>query len=127
MVSDCTTIDAIKVFLSEAVLGAETVLLQVSFLLLKEPFSSSDPQRRFPYKIWQLILHDPLILHPWYVKREHLIDVTEVFRVVNAEKKFRIVKLALYLTVLIVTIFRLTLIAVYYLGIEDDDDLGHLW
>ncbi|KOM34134.1 hypothetical protein LR48_Vigan02g028400 [Vigna angularis] len=41
-----------------------------------------------------------------YVKREHLIDVTEVFRVVNAEKKFRIVKLALYLTVLIVTIFR---------------------
>ncbi|XP_014511262.1 protein cornichon homolog 1 isoform X1 [Vigna radiata var. radiata] len=42
-----------------------------------------------------------------YVKREHLIDVTEVFRVVNAEKKFRIVKLALYLTVLIVTIFRM--------------------
>lgn len=41
-----------------------------------------------------------------YVKREHLIDVTEVFRVVNAEKKFRIAKLALYLSVLIVTIFR---------------------
>ncbi|KAL9319240.1 hypothetical protein ACSQ67_015757 [Phaseolus vulgaris] len=62
-----------------------------------------------------------------YVKREHLIDVTEVFRVANAEKKFRIAKLALYLTVLIVTIFRLTLIAVYYLGIEDDDDLRYLW
>ncbi|KAG4402338.1 hypothetical protein GLYMA_02G175400v4 [Glycine max] len=42
-----------------------------------------------------------------YVKREHLIDVTEVFRVLNAEKKYRIAKLALYLTVLIVTIFRL--------------------
>ncbi|KAG4982589.1 hypothetical protein JHK82_027440 [Glycine max] len=41
-----------------------------------------------------------------YVKREHLIDVTEVFRVLNAEKKYRIAKLALYLTVLIVTIFR---------------------
>ncbi|KAK7392836.1 hypothetical protein VNO78_21285 [Psophocarpus tetragonolobus] len=62
-----------------------------------------------------------------YVKREHLIDVTEVFREINAEKKFRIAKLVLYLTVLIVTIFRLTLIGVYYLGIEDDEDLGNLW
>ncbi|XP_057424240.1 protein cornichon homolog 1 isoform X2 [Lotus japonicus] len=42
-----------------------------------------------------------------YVKRQHLIDVTEVFRVLNAEKRFRIAKLVLYLTVLIVTIFRL--------------------
>ncbi|KAL5067213.1 hypothetical protein RYX36_018100 [Vicia faba] len=62
-----------------------------------------------------------------YVKREHLIDVTEVFRVLNAEKKFRIAKLALYLIVLIVTIFRLTLIGVYYLGLEHDDDLAYLW
>ncbi|KAL2326965.1 hypothetical protein Fmac_020392 [Flemingia macrophylla] len=62
-----------------------------------------------------------------YVKREHLIDVTEVFRVINAEKKLRIAKLALYLIVLIVTIFRLTLIGVYYLGIEDDEDIGNLW
>jgi hypothetical protein len=41
-----------------------------------------------------------------YVKREHLIDVTEVFRVLNAEKKLRIAKIALYLIVLVVTIFR---------------------
>lgn len=41
-----------------------------------------------------------------YVKREHLIDVTEVFRVLSAEKKFRIAKLVLYLIVLIVVIFR---------------------
>ena len=41
-----------------------------------------------------------------YVKREHFIDVTEVFRVLNAEKKYRTTKLALYLMVFIVTIFR---------------------
>ncbi|XP_061360340.1 uncharacterized protein LOC133304340 [Gastrolobium bilobum] len=29
-------------------------------------------------------------LYIWYVKRKHLIDVSEVFRVLNAEKKFRI-------------------------------------
>lgn len=62
-----------------------------------------------------------------YVKREHLIDVTEVFRVLSAEKKFRIAKLVLYLIVLIVVIFRLTLIGVYYLGLEDDDDLKYFW
>nr|XP_027188887.1 protein cornichon homolog 1 isoform X1 [Cicer arietinum] len=41
-----------------------------------------------------------------YVKRQHLLDVTEVFRVLNAEKKFRIAKLAFYLTMVIITIFR---------------------
>lgn len=45
-----------------------------------------------------------------YVKREHLIDVTEVFRVLSVEKKFRIAKLALYLIVLIVTIFRFVIL-----------------
>jgi len=30
-----------------------------------------------------------------FVKREHLTDVAEVFRVLNAEKKYRIEKLAL--------------------------------
>ncbi|TKY62576.1 cornichon-like 1 [Spatholobus suberectus] len=41
-----------------------------------------------------------------YMKRQHLIDVTEVFRVLNAEKKFRIAKLAYYLTIVIITVFR---------------------
>ncbi|XP_073316890.1 protein cornichon homolog 1-like isoform X2 [Primulina huaijiensis] len=31
-----------------------------------------------------------------YLSRQHLIDVTEVFRVLNAEKKVRIVKLGFY-------------------------------
>ncbi|KAK7285540.1 hypothetical protein RJT34_20314 [Clitoria ternatea] len=55
-----------------------------------------------------------------YVKRKHLIDVTEVFRELNAEKKFRIAKLAFYLTMLIITIFRLVVILVYYLDMEDE-------
>ncbi|RDY01621.1 Protein cornichon-like 1, partial [Mucuna pruriens] len=41
-----------------------------------------------------------------YLKRQHLIDVTEVFRVLNAEKKFRLAKLAYYLTIIIITVFR---------------------
>ncbi|XP_020212712.1 protein cornichon homolog 1 [Cajanus cajan] len=55
-----------------------------------------------------------------YMKRQHLIDVTEVFRVLNAEKKFRIAKLAYYLTIIIITVFRLVLMGVYYLDSEDE-------
>ncbi|CAL0326662.1 unnamed protein product [Lupinus luteus] len=55
-----------------------------------------------------------------YLKRQHLVDVTEVFRVLNAEKKFRLAKLAFYLVVLIITIFRLVLIGVYYLDLDDE-------
>ncbi|KAK7244679.1 hypothetical protein RIF29_39504 [Crotalaria pallida] len=56
-----------------------------------------------------------------YMKRQHLVDVTEVFRVLNAEKKFRLAKLAFYLVVLVITIFRLVLIGVHYLELEDDE------
>ncbi|KAK4272560.1 hypothetical protein QN277_021099 [Acacia crassicarpa] len=55
-----------------------------------------------------------------YVKRQHLLDVTEVFRVLNAEKKYRIAKLAFYLSLLLITVFRLTLFIVYYLDLDDD-------
>ncbi|XP_061373701.1 protein cornichon homolog 1-like [Gastrolobium bilobum] len=55
-----------------------------------------------------------------YVKRKHLIDVTEVFRVLNAEKKFRLAKLAFYILVLLIIVFRLVLLGVYYLDIEDE-------
>lgn len=55
-----------------------------------------------------------------YVKRQHLLDVTEVFRVLNAEKKFRIVKLTFYLTLVMITIFRLVLIVVNYFDMDDD-------
>ncbi|EEF28111.1 cornichon, putative, partial [Ricinus communis] len=39
-------------------------------------------------------------------KREHLIDVTEVFRNINYEKKYRIIKLGIYLTFFIILMFR---------------------
>lgn len=55
-----------------------------------------------------------------YVKQQHLLDVTEVFRVLNAEKKFRIVKLTFYLTLVMITIFRLVLIVVNYFDMDDD-------
>ncbi|CAJ2671386.1 protein cornichon homolog 1-like [Trifolium pratense] len=55
-----------------------------------------------------------------YVKRQHLLDVTEVFRVLNAEKTFRIAKLAFYLTMIIINIFRLVLIVVFYFDMDDE-------
>ncbi|CAJ1910132.1 unnamed protein product [Sphenostylis stenocarpa] len=41
-----------------------------------------------------------------YMKQQHLIDVTEVFQALDSEKKFRIAKLAYYLTIIIITVFR---------------------
>ncbi|KAG2405678.1 Protein cornichon-like protein [Vigna angularis] len=55
-----------------------------------------------------------------YMKQQHLIDVTEVFRALNSEKKFRLAKLAYYLTIIIITVFRLVLMLVYYLDSEDE-------
>ncbi|KAJ7976833.1 Cornichon [Quillaja saponaria] len=62
-----------------------------------------------------------------YAKRQHLIDVTEVFSVINAEKKLRWVKLAFYMIVLVIIIFRLTLSGIHLLGMDDDDDLRIFW
>eukprot|EP00268_Persea_americana_P047879 TRINITY_DN5019_c0_g1_i16.p1 TRINITY_DN5019_c0_g1~~TRINITY_DN5019_c0_g1_i16.p1 ORF type:complete len:152 (+),score=8.02 TRINITY_DN5019_c0_g1_i16:221-676(+) len=41
-----------------------------------------------------------------YLQRKHLIDVTEIFRLLNDEKKIRLVKLVFYLTLLFITIYR---------------------
>ncbi|GER39905.1 cornichon family protein [Striga asiatica] len=41
-----------------------------------------------------------------YLARQHLIDVTEVFRVLNDEKKVRIVKLVFYIIFFVLTITR---------------------
>lgn len=46
-----------------------------------------------------------------FVNRKHLIDVTEVFRALSAEKKFRLVKLGFYLVLLFIIIFRFVLIS----------------
>ncbi|KAJ4829577.1 hypothetical protein Tsubulata_031630 [Turnera subulata] len=44
-----------------------------------------------------------------FVKRQHLIDVTEVFRNLNFDKKYRLVKLGFYMVFFMVLIFRFVL------------------
>ncbi|KAF4364241.1 hypothetical protein F8388_000193 [Cannabis sativa] len=46
-----------------------------------------------------------------FVNKRHLIDVTEVFRALSGEKKFRLIKLGFYLFLLFIIIFRLILSA----------------
>ncbi|KAJ0883180.1 hypothetical protein HanPSC8_Chr10g0418471 [Helianthus annuus] len=41
-----------------------------------------------------------------YINRRHLIDVTEVFRYVDAEKRYRIAKLAVYLFLFVLVVIR---------------------
>ncbi|KAF3442598.1 hypothetical protein FNV43_RR16514 [Rhamnella rubrinervis] len=41
-----------------------------------------------------------------FVKRQHLLDVTEVFRLLSGEKRLRKLKLAFYLLLLVIIIFR---------------------
>lgn len=41
------------------------------------------------------------------MKQQHLIDVTEVFRSLDAEKKYRLIKLAFYLVLFVVVLIRL--------------------
>ncbi|ONM33586.1 Protein cornichon homolog 1 [Zea mays] len=41
-----------------------------------------------------------------YLARKHLVDVTEIFRQLNGEKKYRTIKLAFYFCLFIVTIYR---------------------
>ncbi|CDP20907.1 unnamed protein product [Coffea canephora] len=42
-----------------------------------------------------------------FMKREHLIDVTEVFRVLSVEKKLRVVKLGFYLLLFVLVMTRI--------------------
>lgn len=60
-----------------------------------------------------------------FLKREHLIDVTEVFRALKREKYFRLAKLIFYLLLFLIVIFRLTLSA--FNSLSDEDDVLHLF
>jgi hypothetical protein len=40
------------------------------------------------------------------MKRKHLVDVTEIFRQLHVEKKYRMIKLAFYFALFIITIYR---------------------
>ncbi|KAK3035145.1 hypothetical protein RJ639_032818 [Escallonia herrerae] len=51
-----------------------------------------------------------------FMKRKHLIDVTEVFRSLNAEKKNRIAKLGFY----VLLFARLVLSVMNHIIVKDD-------
>ncbi|GLJ22120.1 hypothetical protein SUGI_0415050 [Cryptomeria japonica] len=55
-----------------------------------------------------------------YMKRKHLVDVTEIFNLLNGEKKYRMIKLAYYLILFFIAIYSLVASAVIAL-IEGDD------
>ncbi|KAF3338288.1 protein cornichon 1-like protein [Carex littledalei] len=59
-----------------------------------------------------------------YMKRKHLVDVTEIFRSLHWEKKYRIIKLAFYVTIFVIVIYRLVLTAVTLL--MDDEDVNFI-
>lgn len=59
-----------------------------------------------------------------YSKRRHLIDVTEVFRSIDVEKKLRIAKLAFYLFLFVIVIIRMVIAIVNNL-IDDEEEGLH--
>ncbi|KAJ9548220.1 hypothetical protein OSB04_020763 [Centaurea solstitialis] len=56
-----------------------------------------------------------------YSKKRHLIDVTEVFRFIDGEKKYRIAKLAFYLILFVLVIIRMVIAIVNNL-IDDEEE-----
>lgn len=59
-----------------------------------------------------------------YMKRQHLVDVTEIFSVLGKEKKYRLIKLAFYVFLFFVVIYRLVLTAVLSV-LEADGEVSH--
>lgn len=65
---------------------------------------------------WLLfLLNAPLTYYHanMYFKKEHLLDVTEIFSQLNKEKKYRLIKLAFYLLLFFIVIYKLVLAAVF--------------
>ncbi|XP_057768825.1 protein cornichon homolog 1-like isoform X2 [Salvia miltiorrhiza] len=56
-----------------------------------------------------------------YLSNKHLVDVTEVFKVVNTEKKTRLIKLGFYVLFFGLVITRLALSVVRAVFADDDD------
>lgn len=61
-----------------------------------------------------------------FTRGEHLVDVTEIFRALSLEKKYRFVKLVLYLLFFFLVIFRLV-IAIYNSLVDEDEAVRGLW
>ncbi|XP_057548608.1 protein cornichon homolog 1-like [Amaranthus tricolor] len=61
-----------------------------------------------------------------FSRREHLVDVTEIFRALSSEKKHRFIKMGLYLLFLFLVIFRLV-IAIHNALADEDEALHGFW
>ncbi|MCO5575934.1 hypothetical protein L7F22_029741 [Adiantum nelumboides] len=57
-----------------------------------------------------------------FLKRQHLVDVTEIFNVLGKEKKYRLIKLGFYVLMFFIVIYRLVYTAV--VSIIEADDAG---
>ncbi|XP_051142531.1 protein cornichon homolog 1-like isoform X2 [Andrographis paniculata] len=62
-----------------------------------------------------------------YLSRQHLIDVTEVFRVLNSEKKARIFKLGFYVVFFGLVITRMALSVIYAVFSDDEEVPGNVF
>lgn len=60
-----------------------------------------------------------------FLKQQHLFDVTEAFRFLSAEKKFRLIKLGFYLVVFAVITGRVALSV--FESLSEADDATHLF
>ncbi|KAH7331065.1 hypothetical protein KP509_20G013900 [Ceratopteris richardii] len=57
-----------------------------------------------------------------FLKRQHLVDVTEIFNVLGKEKKHRLIKLGFYVLMFFIVIYRLVYTAV--VSIIEGDNVG---
>uniref|UniRef100_A0A7N0TC41 Cornichon family protein n=1 Tax=Kalanchoe fedtschenkoi TaxID=63787 RepID=A0A7N0TC41_KALFE len=60
-----------------------------------------------------------------YIKKLHLVDVTEIFRTLNGEKKYRIVKLVFYS--MLFCIITVRLVISIFNSLVDADDAVHIF
>ncbi|KAK1259165.1 hypothetical protein QJS04_geneDACA010322 [Acorus gramineus] len=54
------------------------------------------------------LLMAPITYYHWrlYAQQKHVIHVTEIFSVLNAEKKYRMIKIAFYISLFFIVIYR---------------------
>ncbi|KAK9827272.1 hypothetical protein WJX81_006715 [Elliptochloris bilobata] len=60
-----------------------------------------------------------------YLRSEHKVDVTEIFRQIPHEKKVRMVSLLVYLVTFVITIYKLVETAIYSLLNDDGRRAAH--
>eukprot|EP00249_Psilotum_nudum_P007103 c20306_g1_i1 orf=482-916(+) len=75
---------------------------------------------------WSMVLlNAPLVYFnvKLYMRRQHLVDVTEIFNHLGKEKKYRLIKLGFYVFLFFIVIYRLVSSAVVGILELDDESL----